>query len=334
VKTRPSLLREILPPRARRLIAAAALAVCCLGVAGNARAEERLLTIGAAPLGGTYYPAALALAEIINKYVPQTQARVEVTGGTMENPALMQEGELQLGLANADVAFFAFRGEAPFPAPLSDIRAMFVGLAPGVVQYAVLKNSGIASVRDLAGKRVAVGPQGNSSGLLFLKVLKFYGVDPGKVTRSFVSFADGINELLDGHVDMAVVQAGLPAPGLQEAFAGGRKIRILSFPEEERDAFLKQYPYYIPVTIPRGTYPAMADEATTFATQNLVLVHAALSPDIVHAVTRAVFEHLPELYAAHPSLRSVTLEAAARAAIPLHEGALRYFREMAVLPDK
>ena len=325
-------MRQCARHKARRLAAALLTALCAAGFAGSAHAEEKLLTIGAAPLGGTYYPAAIAIADIIAKYVPKTAARVEVTGGTMENPALMQEGELQLGLANADVAFFAFNGQPPFKKPLSDLRALFVGLAPGVVQYAVTEESGITAIKDLVGKRVAVGPQGNSSGLLFTKVLNFYGLGVSDVTRSFVSFSDGVSELVDGHVDMAIVQAGLPAPGLQEAFTGPRAIRIISFPEKERDAFLRQYPYYIPVTIPKATYSKMDGDVTTLATQNLVLVHATLPEELVYTITKAIFEHLPELYAAHPSLRSVTLETAARSPIPLHAGSLRYFKEMAVMP--
>lgn len=315
-----------------RLLLAAFLAAACTAAPALTSYAGNLLTIGAAPLGGTYYPTAIALADIVARHVPDTETRVEVTGGTMENPALMQQGELQMGLANADAAFFAYNGMPPFKKPLSDLRALFVGLAPGVVQYAVADESGITGIPGLAGKRVAVGPQGNSSGLLFAKVLEFYSIDMADVTRSFISFSDGVGELMDGHVDMAIVQAGLPAPGLQEAFAGHRKIRILSFPVAERDAFLEKYPYYIPVTIPKTTYPLMADDVVTLATQNMVLVHASLPDDLVYAMTKAVFEHLPELYAAHPSLRSVTLETAARSPIPLHEGAARYFREMSVLP--
>ena len=305
--------------------------VCTAGLAESSRAQK-LLTLGAAPLGGTYYPTGIALADILIRNTPEVDIRVEVTGGTVENPVLMQQGELDLGLANADMAYFAYNGMPPFKTPFSDLRTMFVGLAPGVVQYAVLDSSGITSIKDLAGKRIAVGPHGNSTGLLFASILKFYGMDVNKVTRSFISFADGVSELVDGHVDMAIVQAGLPAPALQEAFTGHKKIRILSFPEKDRETFLRENPYYIPVSISKSTYYLMDADVTTLATQNMVLAHASLPNDLVYAMTKAVFEHLPELYAAHPSLRSVTLAHAAESPIPLHEGALRYFREMNVLP--
>ncbi len=317
----------------RRFIASLALSLLFFQAApAGAAGRDALLTIGAAPLGGTYYPAAIAIADLIKKHAPGLEARVEVTGGTMENPVLMEQDELQLGLANTDVAYFAASGKPPFKTPLVKPRGLFTGLAPGVVQYAVRGDSSIRSIADLKGKRVAVGPQGNSSGLLFLKVLRFHNVNPSELSFSYISFSDGVNELLDGHVDMAIVQAGLPAPGLQEAFAGPRPVRILSFPEKERDAFLREHPYYLPVTIPKETYANMDSAVTTFATSNMVLVHRDMPADQVYAVTRAVFEHLPELHAAHPSLRSVVLESAARTPIPLHEGAKRYFAEKNVLP--
>ena len=311
---------------------AAFLAINCIAGLASLSYAQHLITLGAAPLGGTYYPTGIALADILAKHIPNMDIRVEVTGGTIENPALMQQGELQMGLANADIAFFAYTGQAPFKEPLCDLRALFVGLAPGVVQYTVLAESEIRSIKDLAGKRIAVGPQGNSSGLLFAKILDFYGLSLGDVTRSFVSFSDGVSELMDGHVDMAIVQAGLPSPGLQEAFSGYSQVRILPFSDAERDAFLLKNPYYIPVTIPKNTYSGMTEDVPTLATQNMVLVHASLPNDLVYAMAKAIFEHLPELCAAHPSLRSISLDHAAKSPIPLHEGALRYFNELKALP--
>lgn len=307
----------------------------CLGLAvgfffsQEARSRE-LLTLGAAPLGGSYYPTAVGLADLIGKYSP-ADIRVEVTGGTVDNPQLMDQGELQLGLANTDMAYFAYNGKPPFPQKLSSLRALFSGLAPGTVQYAVRDSSPIRSIKDLKGKRVAVGPQGNSSGLLFLKVLAFYGLSASDVSLSFLSFSDGVGEMANGHVDMAIVQAGLPSPGLQEVFSGPVKIRILSFPEQDLKDFLREHPYYLPSRITKAHYPQMGQEVTTFATSNMVLVRSSVANDLVYAVTAAVFEHLEDFRAVHPSARSVTLEKASETPIPLHEGAARYFREKGVL---
>ncbi|MDR2503727.1 MAG: TAXI family TRAP transporter solute-binding subunit [Deltaproteobacteria bacterium] len=295
-------------------------------------AQKELFTVGSAPLGGTYYPAAVGLAEIITKYVPGVEGRVEVTGGTLHNPVLMQQGELHLGLANADIAHSAYHGLGPFDGnKMSDLRALFIGLAPGVVQYVVGADSGISHIRDLKGKRVAVGPQGNSSSMLFISLLEFYGLSHTDVTMNFLSFSDGVNALMDGHVDMAIVQAGLPAPGLQEAFAGTKGIKILSFPEDDRDNFIRNYPYYLPMTITSAHYERIEREVITFATSNMVLIHAEVKEEHAYQITAAVFENLEEFRAAHPTIRSVTLTEAVDVPIPLHPGASRYFKEKGVL---
>ena len=306
------------------------LVLCLAGVCPQRSQARELLTLGAAPLGGSYYPTAVGLADLIRKHSP-ADVRVEVTGGTVDNPLLMEQGELQLGLANTDMAFFAYTGQAPFPQKLTSLRALFTGLAPGTVQYVVKDASSIRSIKDLKGKRVAVGPQGNSSGLLFMKVLAFYGMGPGDVSLSFLSFSDGVNEILNGHVDMAIVQAGLPSPGLQEVFAGPTPIRILSFPESDLKAFLRDHPYYSATRVTKAHYAQLQEEVTTFSTNNMVLVRENVSNDLVYAITASVFEHLDDFRAVHPSARSVVLEKAADVPIPLHEGAARYFKEKGVL---
>ena len=311
---------------------ACSLVVLATAMTGVARAE-RLLTIGAAPMGGTYYTAGVALAEMFKKFAPGVDARVEVTGGTVENPGLMQMGELDLGLANTDMAYFALNGMPPFKDNMGDLRGLFTGLAPGTVQYVVLDKSGIRTVSDLKGKRCAIGPQGNSSGLLFFKVLAHYGLQPADVTVSYLSFSDGVNAMLDGDVDMAIVQAGLPSPAIREAFAGSRKVNLITFTEDERAAFLKAHPYYIPQTITTADYPELPREILTFGTGNMVMVHKSLPADLVYKLTAAVFDHLDLFYQAHPTHRFVTLEGASQTSIPLHEGAARYFKEKGVLKE-
>jgi hypothetical protein len=52
---------------------------------------------------------------------------------------------------------------------------------------------------------------------------------------------------------------------------------------------------------------------------------------MVHKITKALFENLPEVAKAHPQGRDFALEAAPHAAIPLHPGAAKYYRERGVL---
>ncbi|BAS28232.1 C4-dicarboxylate ABC transporter substrate-binding protein [Limnochorda pilosa] len=296
-----------------------------------AGARSQLITVASGPLGGAYYPVGVGIGEMVKKYVPGLESRVEVTGGTVENPALLQQGDAEIGIANAHIAYFAYHGMKPFPAEFSDLRGLFIGLAPGAAQYVVMADSGIRSIRDLKGKRVAVGPPGNSSFLVFENVLDYFGLSIKDVRPSYISFAEGVSALLDGHVDMAIVQAGIPSPAVQEAFAGTKKIQLMSLTEEERNGFLEQYPYFSGIDITSQYYPQLTATVRTIATSNMVMVTSRMDEETVYQITAAIFDHLDEFYQVHPVARWVTLEDAAKTPIPLHPGAARYFREKGVL---
>jgi hypothetical protein len=57
-----------------------------------------------------------------------------------------------------------------------------------------------------------------------------------------------------------------------------------------------------------------------------------LSADIVYGMTKAMFEHLDELVAAHSAAKGIRLDRALLGMpIPLHPGAERYYKEKGVL---
>jgi TRAP transporter TAXI family solute receptor len=62
------------------------------------------------------------------------------------------------------------------------------------------------------------------------------------------------------------------------------------------------------------------------------VTHADAPDDLVYAMTKATFENLDDLQAAHAAAKDIKLEgAAASPPAPLHPGAERYFREKGAL---
>lgn len=288
------------------------------------------IAIATAGTGGAYYPVGVGLSEIFKKTIPNLNITVEVTGGTVENPGLVNAGECEIGIANSDMAFFALEGSTPFESKHPNLRGFVNGMAPGVVHYAVLESSGIKTLQDLVGKRVAVGPQGNSTSLFFAKVLGVMGADWKDITPSYMSFSDGIQALIDGKVDMAIVSAGPPVSSIQELVASGKKFNLIDFSDDFKTKFLSKYPYYIAYTINKNIY-GLDHNINTVATTNMLMVSADLPEDFVYALTKCVFDNLEYLGQVANSMKTVTLAAAPATSIPLHEGAARYYREMGVL---
>ncbi len=197
------------------------------------------IAIATAGTGGAYYPVGVGMSEVFKKAIPGLSVSVEVTGGTVENPGLVNIGDCEIGIANSDMAYFAMVGSTPFTMKHDNIRGFINGMAPGVVHYAVLESSGIKTLGDLVGKRVAVGPQGNSTSLFLEKVLNLMGHTWKDITPSYLSFSEGMQALADGKVDMAIASAGPPVSAVQELAATGKKFNLLEFDDAFRAKFLE-----------------------------------------------------------------------------------------------
>ena len=291
-----------------------------------------IITIGSGPMGGAYYPAGVGLGDIITKHNPDIKIRVEVTAGALENVSLLAQEEAEIGITSTDYAYFSSNGMPPFPGKVENIAALFGGLAPGAFQYVVWDDSDINSILDLPGKKVAVGPQGNAASFNFKELLAFYGEDYADVKANYLPISDGVEQLLDGHVDMAIVQAGIPSPAIQEALASGKKLRILSFPQEDREKILERFPYFSTIDLDKSIYPALGDAViTTFTTNNLLIVRTDLPEDLVYRITASVFDNLDDFHKIHPVARWVNPQSAVKTPIPLHPGSAKYFKEKGYL---
>jgi len=73
-------------------------------------------------------------------------------------------------------------------------------MSPGAEGIVVKKDSGIGSIKDLAGKKVAVN-RGGTGEYLLMQGLQTNGVDPKSVERVYLSPSDSGPSFTQGHVD-------------------------------------------------------------------------------------------------------------------------------------
>jgi len=73
-------------------------------------------------------------------------------------------------------------------------------MSPGAEGIVVKKDSGIASIKDLAGKKVAVN-RGGTGEYLLMQGLQTNGIDPKSVERVYLSPSDSGPSFTQGHVD-------------------------------------------------------------------------------------------------------------------------------------
>ena len=305
-------------------VLAGLLAVCG---AGEAAPAKQKMSIATASIGGAYYPVGTGIANLINKYVPAVEVRVEVTGGGMDNARLVGSGESDLGLSNASQVSMAIDGKKPFAKkyPLRVIAHVY----PSVYHMVTRENSPYRSLEDLKGRRVAVGPAGGGTYMFLRELAAVSGLDIKDFKLSYISYNDGVLALQDGNVDANFALAGAPTAAIME-LATRTPLRHISMKEDVLQKFLARHSYHIRFVIPKDMYKTKED-GVTFAGGNLLVVNQGMSADMAYKITAALYNHLEELRAVHPSTKGVTLDLAPQTSSPLHPGAERYYREKGLL---
>ena len=76
------------------------------------QAETTFVTIGTGGVTGVYYPTGGAIARLVNKGRKEHGIRcsVESTGGSVYNLNAIRAGELDMGVAQSDMQFYALNG--------------------------------------------------------------------------------------------------------------------------------------------------------------------------------------------------------------------------------
>jgi uncharacterized protein len=302
-----------------------------LVLTGAALAKTTFISIATATMGGSYYPIGVGIAEILKVKVPDVEAKVEVTGGATENPKLVGAGDSDIGFTNANLAYNAYTGTGIFKGKKYDkLRLMFGGVAPGTFHIVVLADSKVKTYNDLKGKKVAVGPQGGGGLSMFPDVLSIYNLTMNDFNPSYMSFDEGVQAVIDKHVDAALVQAPHPAPAIKNIQGSGVKFRLLEMTDADRNKLIQKFPYYNKVDLAPGVYglPAMLKLA---GSTNVVVVNAGLDTDLVYRITKAIFENVGQLHKVHPSASSISAKNAISNVVPLHPGAEKYFKEVGVI---
>ena len=257
--------------------------------------------------GGLYY----RIGELLEPHLAeQTRRDVNVldTEGTMDNVALLISKEAHLAI---------LQGGAPEASP--HIRAL-TPLYREPVHVVVRRGSGIRSVKDLRGRRIALGKQDSGMRRSALCVLGHYEISEDVIHSTEHYFTDLLE---DPNLEGAIVTTGILNPDLRRVLRSGL-FELL--PILDADAITILYPYFTPFEIPRGLFdenPTLPLEPVrTVATTSYIAAHAETSHMLVGAVLAALYDssackEIPTLLTKQ--------EATDWSLVPRHPGAVVYF---------
>jgi len=311
-----------------RLIAAA-IAVAAIFFAPGAHAQSfiNILTGGTS---GVYYPLGVAIGKIYSDKIPNVKTQVQATKASVENLILLQQGRGELAFTLGDSLKAAWEGdeEAGFKSKLDKLRVLGA-IYPNYIQIVATSDSGIKTLADLKGKSLSVGAPKSGTELNSRAILAAAGMtykNMGKV--EYLPFAESVDLMKNRQLNATLQSAGLGVASLKD-LSTSTEITVVSVPKAIVD---KIGPPFVPAMIPANTYTGQDKDVPTAAVVNYLVTSAVVSDDLAYQMTSLIFESLPELVNAHAAGKEIKLETAATGSpVPLHPGAIRYYREKGVM---
>lgn len=284
------------------------------------------MTMGTGGTSGTYYGYGGILGTQI-KNSAGISVNVVETDGSKANILGIDVGNYQLGTVQSDVMTYAWAGSRSFEkeGKLESFRVV-AGLYAEAVQL-VTMDPAIKTVADLKGKKVSIGAAGSGVYFNAIDILGAAGLTENDIVAQYQSFADSADALKDGKIDAAFIVAGAPTPAIQELCTSSTAY-LVPIDGDIAKKLMESSPYYSEYKIPAETYKGQTAEVTTVTVKATLIVSANASEDAVYNITKAIFDNIDAIKAAHAKGAELSIENATQGiTVPFHAGAAKYFAE-------
>lgn len=298
--------------------------------------DQKFVTIGTGGVTGLYYPTGGAICRLVSKNRKEHGLRcsVESTGGSIFNINAIRSGELDFGVAQSDWQYHGYNGTSKFAdqGEFKELRAVFAVHAEAFTVVA-REDSGVKNFADLKGKRFNIGNPGSGTRATLEVLLDEMG-------WSFKDFSlaaelkssESSSALCDNNIDAYAFTAGHPNPAFKEATTTC-SAKLVNVNGKAVNKLIEDNGYYAVANIPGGLYKGNDDGAQTFGVRAMILSSTNTKDDYVYEVVKSVFENFDSFKKFHPAFNHLTKEEMVTSgiSIPLHEGALRYYKEVGLI---
>ena len=213
---------------------------------------------------------------------------------------------------------------------------------PANITLAVAKDSGMRTVDDLKGKRIAVGPPGSAGPKIIQAWLKAYGIAEG-ADMVQIGYVEGANALRAGTVDAAFIFATGNDPS---GFTAELDLAMEVVPIEwstEGEGFKRlqeQAPEMaVPGLIQKGAMKNLDRDIQVPGTYSIEYSTNTMSEETGYRFVKALWDNrqtvgervaIGKWYGADPKHMLIGLVPS----IPVHPGAARFYKEMGVWDDR
>jgi TRAP transporter TAXI family solute receptor len=269
------------------------------GATGGEPGAGNELTIATGGTGGVYYPLGGGLADVISENLEGYTASVQETNASVDNMILIGDGGADIAFTLGDTAGDAVTGTgedfADGPIPACALAQIY----DNYTQIVTSTDAGIASIADLAGKRVSLGSPGSGTEVIALRILEAAGIDPdADMERQQLGVDETVAALRDGTIDAGFWSGGLPTGALVD-YATTGEMALVPHAEFTQDLVDAHGDYYFEGVIPAETYEGQAEDVPVIVVPNLLVVNTSMDEGLQEDLTRLLFEQKDALVAVH-----------------------------------
>jgi uncharacterized protein len=235
---------------------------------------------------------------------------VQESAGSLENfLGVRQRRNTQFGIVQNDVLEYLTTFAADDPDIARAIQGVRIAFPLYNEEVHLLATRDIATLEDLAGKRVAIGVQDSGTFLTSSLVLDLAQVAPAE--RVTINADDSLEALLDGRIDAFFYVAGAPTAIFQSPQIDGERFHLVPITDPTLEAV------YQTAVIPGGAYPFQSEPVDVIAVKAVLMTYDYQrrknayhreSCDAVSALSHLIlsrFEQLRET--GHPKWKQVDL---------------------------
>lgn len=283
------------------------------------------LAMGTGQPGDAFTAYGPAWGRLITKAMG-TEIVYRSTNGSGPNLLLIEEGTAQLGLCSLPVAIQALNGTSTWTAgvKLEQFRVLFPAF-PSILQIVSMGN-GPATLADLAGQTIGVGPAGGSSAVLINKILASQGISLGRLEEA--NYVQQMDKLKKGELAACAFFGAAPVPAIKAAAIGNR-LHLIGFSEAEADHVVSFVPGLTRMILKAGTFPGQTKPVASTGTLDIAVGTAKLPDNLAAAATLAALQHRRELAAIVPAVAQPSSRYLLRQAdLPIHPGAAKILKRL------
>lgn len=313
----------------KRLFTLAVAAALLLTIALPASATT-YLGLATGGTAGTYYALGGDMAALWMAKIDDLDISAQTTGGSKANILLINDGDAELATVQNDVMYYAYQGNQDFfEGQVIDSFTAIGALYPELVQIVVDADSDIKSIADLKGRSVSVGAVGSGVYFNAIQILEKAGLTLDDIEEQYLSFDESSTAFQNRQIECFFITSGLPNVAIVEV-ATKRPVRLLGLNDEAMTALMADYSFYVPVTVPAGTYDGMTEDVTVPAVSAVLIASNSLDEELVYQLACVLYDNTDEL--SHAKKSEISAENAVKGIpTPFHPGAERYFREKGLI---